>query len=469
MNYRGIIREHSVTLNAIFRNMDLAVVVFSGISAYWIHFGNLDLPDEYLSAVVIAALLTLIVFPHFNIYGQWRGTSIAKEIEVITFAWMSVLILLSVFGFVTKQTGFFSRIWIGYWFIAAWWILIAERITLRTALSWLRKKGFNQRHVIIVGGTGIGGEVASTLMASPWLGLRVLGCFCDGWEPKGEMAGKLKVLGGLDAVAAYVAENKVDQVWITLPLKEEEAVKKLLYQLRHSTADIRFVPDIFGFRLLNHSISEIVGIPVINLRTTPMEGVHRWVKALEDRVLALLILLLISPLMLIIAAAVKVSSPGPVFFKQLRHGWDGRSIKVYKFRTMQVHNESAGTVTQATLNDPRVTRLGAILRRTSLDELPQFINVIQGRMSIVGPRPHAIEHNEHFKNLVDDYMLRHKVKPGITGWAQIHGWRGETDTLEKMQKRVEYDLYYIENWSVWLDIKIILLTLFKGFVHRNAY
>ena len=167
--------------------------------------------------------------------------------------------------------------------------------------------------------------------------------------------------------------------------------------------------------------------------------------------------------------AVKISSPGPIFFKQMRHGWDGKPIKVYKFRTMVVHDEEEGRVSQAGQGDTRITRLGAFLRRTSLDELPQFFNVLQGRMSIVGPRPHALIHNEEYKEQIDAYMLRHKVKPGITGWAQINGWRGETDTLEKMKKRIEYDLYYIEHWSLWFDLKIILLTLLKGFVHKNAY
>ncbi len=246
-------------------------------------------------------------------------------------------------------------------------------------------------------------------------------------------------------------------------------MKKVWGDLSTSTADIRFVPDIFGFSLMNHSMTEVAGIPVINLSASPMEGWNRVIKEIEDRLLALLILIAISPIMLAIAIGVKLSSPGPCLFRQLRHGWDGRSIEVWKFRTMTLHSEERGSVTQATRIDNRVTKFGAFLRRTSLDELPQFMNVLQGRMSIVGPRPHAIEHNEQYKEVIDKYMLRHKVKPGITGWAQINGHRGETDTVEKMEKRVEYDLYYIENWSLWFDLKIIFLTFFKGFVHKNAY
>ncbi len=246
-------------------------------------------------------------------------------------------------------------------------------------------------------------------------------------------------------------------------------MREILTMLRHCTLKIRLVPDIFGFQLLNYSMSEIAGIPVLDINASPMEGINRLIKAIEDRVLALVILVLISPLVLVIAIMVKLSSPGPVLFKQKRHGWDGKPINVYKFRTMVVHEDVEGQVTQASKNDKRVTRIGAFLRRTSLDELPQFYNVLQGRMSIVGPRPHAMAHNELYKDQVEAYMQRHRVKPGITGWAQINGWRGETDTLDKMQRRVEYDLYYIENWSLWLDLKIIFLTIFKGFVHKNAY
>ncbi|HEY3488101.1 MAG TPA: undecaprenyl-phosphate glucose phosphotransferase [Gammaproteobacteria bacterium] len=254
-----------------------------------------------------------------------------------------------------------------------------------------------------------------------------------------------------------------------MPFSEEKRLESVLHELRHATVDIRYVPDIFGFRLLNHSIVDIAGLPVLNLSVTPMDGLNRCIKWLEDWVGASIILLLISPLLLIIAIGIKLSSPGPILFKQLRHGWDGRPIRVYKFRTMVCHTEDEGVITQASPNDKRVTKFGAFLRRTSLDELPQFFNVLQGRMSIVGPRPHAIEHNHEYMEQIDGYMLRHKVKPGITGWAQINGYRGETKTLEEMKKRVEYDLFYIENWSLWFDVRIICLTFLKGFIHRNAY
>ena len=229
------------------------------------------------------------------------------------------------------------------------------------------------------------------------------------------------------------------------------------------------MPDWFTLKLLNHGVSEVVGIQMLDISASPITGKLRFFKAAQDFVLATLILLLISPLMLAIALAIKFTSKGPVLYRQQRHGWNDEEIWVYKFRSMVVHQEAGAQVTQASKNDSRITPLGAFLRRTSLDELPQFINVLQGRMSIVGPRPHAMAHNEHYKQLVPGYVLRHKVKPGITGWAQVNGFRGETDTLDKMVKRVEYDLYYIEHVSLWLDLKIIFATVFKGFVHKNAY
>jgi putative colanic acid biosynthesis UDP-glucose lipid carrier transferase len=235
-----------------------------------------------------------------------------------------------------------------------------------------------------------------------------------------------------------------------------------------TTVNIRLVPDIFGFNLLNHSITEIAGLPVIELTSSPMNTGNSFIKSIEDKVLASLILILISPIMLLVAIGVKMSSSGPVFFRQRRYGLSGESIWVWKFRSMTVCEDDAA-FKQATANDKRVTKFGAFIRRTSLDELPQFINVLQGQMSIVGPRPHPVKLNEEFRQLIPKYMLRHIVKPGITGWAQINGYRGETDTLNKMEQRIAYDLYYIDNWSLWFDLRIIFLTVFKGFIDKNAY
>ena len=467
MYYRGVLKEHATLLNVLLQVADWGTILLTAWAAHRIYFGNWDLPTSYTIVACIMVLLASLLFPRFNLYQAWRGASIFDEVRAITLGWTLVLFLLFTFAFTTKMGAEFSRGWIGIWALLGWGILVSGRVLLRMALRWLRSHGFNQRRIVIVGTEGLGEEVSRRLLASPWIGLQVEGFFSA--SPARHAEPGVPILGGLSDVAGYVEEEHIDQVWIALPLKDEHKLKSLLHALRHSVADIRFIPDIFGFRLLNHSVTEVVGFPVMNLSVTPMVGMNRVVKALEDRVLALLILILISPLLLVIALAVKLSSHGPVLFKQKRMGWDGQHFVVYKFRSMVEHREEGGKLTQASIGDARVTPLGGFLRRTSLDELPQFFNVLQGSMSIVGPRPHAIEHHQQFKGLVDDYMLRHKVKPGITGWAQINGWRGETDTIEKMRKRVEFDLYYIENWSLWFDLRIILLTVFRGFINNNAY
>ena len=323
---------------------------------------------------------------------------------------------------------------------------------------------------MIIGVGELAQSVGKKIKEATWTGLDVIG-FVNNNPNNGRLntIGDNKIFSDLNEIATIVDQNQVNEVWIALPLQEEDQIKEILNLLRHSVVTIRFVPGIFEYRLLNHTVDEIAGLPVIDLNATPMVGVNRVLKALEDRLLSLLILILVSPLLALIALSIKLTSKGPVLFKQMRLGWDGKPIKIYKFRTMIVHKEDDGKITQAKKGDQRITTVGTFLRKTSMDELPQFWNVLQGRMSIVGPRPHALIHNEQYKLQIDEYMQRHKVKPGITGWAQIHGWRGETDTLEKMKRRVEYDLYYIENWSLWLDLKIILYTLFAGFINKNAY
>jgi putative colanic acid biosynthesis UDP-glucose lipid carrier transferase len=272
----------------------------------------------------------------------------------------------------------------------------------------------------------------------------------------------------LSELAAYVSDNPVYAVWIAVPWEDKHTLDESLNALRESVVDVNVVPDLEQYRLLNQSISEWGGMPVISLAGTPMTDSERRLKNLFDWLGALILTVLLSPLLLTLAILVKISSPGPVFFKQKRHGVGGDAIEIFKFRTMKLHDEKQGEVTQATEDDDRVTKTGRFLRKTSFDELPQLFNVLKGEMSLVGPRPHAIEHNDLFKSRIPKYMLRHKVKPGITGWAQVNGYRGQTDTKEKMALRIEHDLWYIQNWSLWLDLKILLMTPFV-MIHRNAY
>ena len=468
MVYRGILKEHAGVLNAALHVVDWLSISLASWVAFSLYLGVGWMPESYLTVVLVTLLLAATLFPRFSMYQAWRGASVLDEVRTISLAWGAVLLGLMFLAFTTKTGATYSRGWLGLWAVSGWVFLIFSRVALRLLLRWARSSGFNQRRVVIVGEAELGGEVIKRIQGAPWIGLKVVGFFSAADEELSEDIRTGLRRGELAEVASFVAEGDVDQVWIAMSLRDEEKLRRLLHELRYSTVDIRYVPDLFGLRLLNHSVMDVAGLPVINLSISPMTGVNRWVKAIEDWFLALIILVLVSPLLLLIAIGVKVTSPGPVLFKQQRYGWEGKLITVYKFRSMVLHHEEGDAVTQAQKNDSRITQIGAFLRRTSLDELPQFFNVLQGRMSIVGPRPHAVAHNEHYKALIDDYMKRHKVKPGITGWAQINGWRGETDTVDKMEKRVEYDLYYIENWSLWFDLKIIFLTVFVGLAGKNA-
>ena len=469
MRYRGALREYAAVWELVLRVADAAAVVLSGWLAGLIYLGDIPHSPRYILGLLLSGSLCLTMFPVFNLYRAWRGSSLGEEIQAITLAWLATLATLTFLAFITKTGEEFSRGWFLIWLGLGWLLLVLARIVLRSLLLALRRRGFNQRRLLLVGNQAQADMLSARLDGMPWIGLSVAGVFPSvrlGQSPA-LVASEERDLAELTAL---VRESGVDQVWIMVSLqKATMVIRRVQYALRHETADVRYVPDISDLELLNQSVTEVAGFPVISLSSSGMNGMDRLVKMVEDRVLAAAILLLISPLMLLIAAGVKLSSRGPVLFRQRRLGLGGEEIMVLKFRSMVVHAEAPGSVTQASKTDARITPFGAFLRRTSLDELPQFWNVLCGEMSIVGPRPHALEHNEQYKHLVDKYMLRHKVKPGITGWAQINGYRGETDTLEKMQQRVAHDLHYLKNWSLWLDLKIIGLTVVRGFVHHNAY
>jgi putative colanic acid biosynthesis UDP-glucose lipid carrier transferase len=410
------------------------------------------LPLTY-ATVLASASLGLGLFSD-SLYRSWRVNDLSSMLKSVATVWGSVIVLLMLGLFITKTSADISRVWFTVWALSCWLALSLQRLAAYRFLRWLRQRGYNFKTVLLVGFGPVGDQVVKAIQDSAWSGLRIQAHI----SPE-----------QLHTYTQLPEHQQPDEIWLCLPLSDEAGIRTSLEALRHSVANIRLVPDWFSIKLINHGISEALGIPMLDLSASPVTGATRIIKAIEDRVLAFIILILISPLMLAIAIAVKATSPGPVYFRQKRNGWNGSVIKVYKFRSMYMHQEDDGQVTQATQGDPRITPLGRFLRRTSLDELPQFINVLQGRMSIVGPRPHAVAHNDYYKQHLPRYMLRHKVKPGITGWAQVHGLRGETDTLEKMEKRVEYDLYYIEHMSLWLDLKIMVMTVFKGFAHRNAY
>lgn len=414
--------------------------------------GATPLPLLQAGTTLMGILLLMLLSG--RLYRSWRLQSLGQLLRTIFLGWLAVVLVLMGLLFLSKTQGDVSRLWFLAWVGSALVAMWSVRLTVYAGLRWLRRLGYNYKTVLLVCGGESCHGVQQALAEMPWTGLKIQAVVLP---------------SELEGVLTLPGKPAPDEVWLCLALGDKAGVEAALHALRHSTANIRLIPDWYSLRLMNYGISEVAGMPMLDLSTSPMTGYVRVVKALEDRVGALIILTFALLPMVLIALAVKLTSRGPVLFKQLRHGWNGQTIWVYKFRSMAVHQETDFQVTQASKCDPRLTRLGAFLRRTSLDELPQFINVLQGRMSIVGPRPHAVQHNEYYKELVPGYMLRHKVKPGITGWAQINGYRGETDTLEKMKKRIDYDLFYIENLSLWFDLKIIFKTLFNGWVHKNAY
>ncbi|MBD3815886.1 MAG: undecaprenyl-phosphate glucose phosphotransferase [Halothiobacillus sp.] len=444
---------------------DVLVVAFAGVLAYLWRFGvaGFPMPPRYSLLILTGALLLLAIFDGLGVYRSWRGGNLVNMFGRVLIGWAAVVVALLVLLFMLKVSDTYSRLWLSTWALLAGGFLLAERFALYGLLRWFRLRGRNQKKVVMVGQSEVARELLRSVRSSSWTGFDVVAVF-------GDLASSSGAFDGIDlhremaGLEGYLREHDVAEVWITLPLRDEARVRDVLHLLRHSTVNIRYVPDIFAFRLINHGVSEVAGMPMLDLSTTPMTGMNRLVKALEDRLLSLLILTLISPVMIILAIGVKLTSPGPVFYRQERVGWNGKPFMMLKFRSMPVDTEKSGVQwgnAQAKAN----TWFGAFIRRTSLDELPQFLNVLKGDMSIVGPRPERTIFVEQFKDEIPDYMKKHLVKAGISGWAQVNGWRGDTD----LAKRIEYDLYYIEHWSLWFDLKIIFLTIFKGFVNKNAY
>lgn len=345
--------------------------------------------------------------------------------------------------------------------VVAWFVL-------RRSAPWLVSLEGEPERALVVGLNAQGALFHESVRRSPYLNMKIVGFVDDRSRERLGYDETYPLIGRFDQLADITRQQRIDQIYISLPMVSQPRILKLLDDLKDTTASIYFLPDLFVTDLIQSKPTVLSGVPVISVCDTPFRGLNGLLKRGSDIALSLLILLLISPVLIGLAIAVKLSSPGPVIFKQRRYGQDGEEILVYKFRSMTV-TEDGPNVAQAQRNDKRITPLGAILRKTSLDELPQFINVLQGRMSIVGPRPHAVAHNEMYRKLIKGYMVRHKVKPGITGWAQVNGFRGETDTLDKMEGRIEYDLDYLRNWSLKLDILIILKTIRLVFADQKAY
>lgn len=464
----GFFSKYAALLDILLRVGDLAIVALTGLALYAMRFGAVAVGEPYRGGIILAVLLTLIIFPAGRVYRSWRGQSLTMEILHVWGAWATVLVALFALTWMMKTTDAYSRLWVSGWFAGAVALFALSRFVARRLLGTIRSHGIDTRKVVLVGATHSGKKIVEAARSSPWMGLDVIGYVETPYDQV--TIDDLPRLGNIDEfVTTTAATGACEQLWIALPMCAEQDIRRITAAVNDTTTTIRLIPDLFGYELLNQHTTELAGIPVITMRGSRITGHACVIKAVEDRVLSVFILVLISPLMLLLAIGVKLSSPGPVLFKQKRHGLNGKEVEVWKFRSMRIHKEAVGVVTQATRDDPRVTGFGRFIRKTSLDELPQFINVLKGDMSIVGPRPHAVEHDWYYRSLVNHYVHRNHVKPGITGLAQVNGFRGETETIEKMKRRVEYDISYISSWSIMLDIRIIIKTALVGIFGKDVY
>jgi len=446
-------------LSAIESGLEPMVLVLS-LWAVAIYFAG-ELPAPYL---ILSVLLFAITFPGTPRLGMPPLRLIG---EVIT-GWLWTAALLVLTGIATGYQSEFSRQAMVVWISGAPLVLVGSHFLLRAVAPYLIQLQGPPRRAIIVGMNEQGVALASRVGETPYSRIELAGFFDDRDLNRLDASSDYRMIGRLEDLSRFVREKNIQLIYLSLPMASQPRILHILDELKDTTASIFFVPDMFVTDLIQGRTGSVCGMPVISVCETPFTGSNGFVKRLSDIVLSVIILVLIAPILLGVAIAVKLSSPGPVIFRQRRYGLDGKEILVYKFRSMTV-TEDGAKVQQATKNDSRITPLGAILRKTSIDELPQFVNVLQGRMSIVGPRPHAVAHNEMYRKLIKGYMVRHKVKPGITGWAQVNGYRGETDTLDKMQGRIDYDLDYLRNWSLRLDLYIIYRTVRLVMKDQQAY
>jgi Undecaprenyl-phosphate glucose phosphotransferase len=466
-----MLKRHSKFFENLMLLGDLVLIAGCWLFAYYFRFyGPIDseLPIPPLAPYAWLLLPLVIVwsvsFKYFGLYRPRRISSRAREVWDIARASSFGALLLTAVTFFYR--GFsFSRLVFVIFAVTSIVVLSLARVFFREILRVFRRRGFNLRHVLVVGTGKTAEKVIDALHAHPELGLRVVGVLSEGLKPADRSFGGTPILGSYQEIRPVLDRCAVDQVFIALPFRAGDLLESILGDLSDTMADIRLIPDFHGYVTLRGGIEEFEGLPFISLQDTPLYGWNALVKRTLDLVVGGLTLIVFAPLMALIALAIKATSAGPVLFRQERMGLDGSRFEMLKFRTMVADAEQETGAVWATPDDARVTLVGRFLRRTSLDELPQLINVLRGEMSLVGPRPERPPLIEKFRAQIPKYMLRHKVKAGMTGWAQIHGWRGNTS----LEKRIEHDIYYIENWSLWLDLKVLFLSLVRGFINRNAY
>ncbi|TWU45765.1 UDP-glucose:undecaprenyl-phosphate glucose-1-phosphate transferase [Novipirellula aureliae] len=462
------INHHRRCWDLIHPTLDAAAVFVSLVAVKWVARGYVD--DAAKAMGLIAVVVFLLTGQLTGLYRRNHAGSANNEISSIAATWSVTILVLALLGFATRYSQEFARSVMLAWIVSAPALVGLLRMCLRIVQQGLLRQGVGTRKIAIAGLNELGLQMAENVEQDPSLGFQLKGFFDDRIEKRFESTRRdtTPLTGNLTEMVKLARAGEIDTIFITLPMRAEERIRNLLNQLSDSTVSVYIVPDFFVFELLHSRWTSMGGIPAVSVFENPLFGVDGVMKRVTDVVLATAGLVVAAIPMMLIAAVVKATSAGPVFFRQKRYGLDGREILVWKFRSMRTC-DNGPVVKQATKNDPRVTRIGGILRRTSLDELPQLFNVIEGSMSLVGPRPHASAHNEQYRSRIRGYMLRHKVKPGITGLAQVNGCRGETDTIEKMEQRVDWDHRYIRSWSLWLDIKILLKTVRVVWGQPEAY
>ena len=455
-------QSHALTSSAVQFAIDLLLT----LSILYVLVVNKtgSFSEPYLTFTTITTLLMTLVYYNKGLYRNHK-TLIANTFSVFR-AWLVVTMILVVIGFITKQSSTFSREVLLVWFFSAGAAQVAAHAVFRIYMRQIQKTQTNS-NALIIGSGEVSQYLAERINDNPWLKQNVVGVLDDDVQSLENWNAKdIPVMGGLERFDDIVKHNKIKTIYISLPINEMSLLEKLHIESLEKNIEVHWVPPIFDMTLINHSIKQIGNVPLIALSETPLNGQRGNSKKLLDYSLTILAIIALSPLLIATAVAVKLSSKGPVLFKQKRHGMQGEVFNVWKFRSMRAHQENDGEITQATQEDPRITKVGKFIRKTSIDELPQLWNVLNGTMSLVGPRPHAVEHNDFYSDKVASYMARHNIKPGLTGLAQVNNCRGETKTVEEMSRRVEYDLEYINNWSAKLDIKIILQTVFVLFSNK---
>lgn len=462
------IQHKSTLLDAFYRVADAAAILLGMLLAV-IGAGESVTREHHLAGACALAIF-YIMSEVTGMYRNWRGVSAEREMWCGTVTWGISIAILAGAATLLGYHHPFDRYTLMAWLVVTPLWLALARILIRGVQRVLLAHGLNQQGIAIVGVNELSIQLAENIRDTPHLGLKVSGFYDD--RPA-ERLPKIpeelgSCIGNLPDLVEAARRGDVQRIYITFPMRAEDRIRKVLNHLGDTTASVYIVPDFFVFELLHSRWTDIRGLPVVSVYENPLLGVDGILKRASDIILASLALLVLAVPMLLVALAVKLTSKGPVFFRQRRYGLDGREILVWKFRSMTVC-EDGPQVTQAKKNDSRLTPIGGLLRKTSVDELPQLFNVLAGSMSLVGPRPHASAHNEQYRKIIHHYMLRHKVKPGITGLAQVRGWRGETDTVEKMERRVQCDHEYIRTWSIWLDLRIMMQTVLVVLGRKNAY